>query len=59
MKGLKMKRIEKGLSMRMLSEKFNVTIKTIYNYESGKTEPTFDMLQKLAKYFDCTIDALL
>lgn len=59
MKGLKLKRKEAKLTQTQLAEKLNVTFKTVYNWEAGKTEPTFSTLKTLSKFFNCSIEELL
>lgn len=54
-------------SIRKLSGKTQVDVakdlglmqNTYSNYESGKTQPDFDTLVKLADYFHTTVDAIL
>lgn len=59
MKGLKSKRIALGLSPGELSEKIGVSLQAIYYYEKGERFPRREILAKLTKYFNCTIDALM
>lgn len=59
MKGLKKKRKEYGKTLREVAEYLGVTLRTVFNYESGRTEPNNATLKKLAEYFNCTIDELL
>jgi transcriptional regulator with XRE-family HTH domain len=59
MKGLKIKRIAAGMTLNELSKKMGVSLKTIYNYESGKREPNFKNLNKLTLIFNCKVDELL
>lgn len=59
MKLLKEKRIEKGFTLLSLARNVGVSLKTIYNYESGAREPSIAMLIRLAEVLDCTIDDLI
>lgn len=55
LKGL---REEKKLTQNELAEVLEVTRQAISNYENGR-EPSYDILIRIAKYFDVTIDYLL
>ncbi|KXS41415.1 MAG: helix-turn-helix domain-containing protein [Candidatus Frackibacter sp. T328-2] len=52
-------RKEKGLLQRELAEELNITQQTISLYESEKRYPDAKSLNKMAKYFDVSIDYLL
>lgn len=56
---LKELRISKNLSQDELSKILEVRKSSISNWETGKATPTFDMLTKIAKYFNVTTDYLL
>ncbi len=56
---LKELREGKGLSQKALANILSVSQGTIGNWESGIREPNFDMVQKLADYFQVTTDYLL
>lgn len=56
---LKILRKEKYLSQSELAKMFNLTDRTIRNYESGERKPDSDTLIALADYFDCSIDYLV
>ena len=58
-KNLKHYRKRKHLSQAALSELLNYGSTAIANYESGRNEPSFDNLIKLASVLDITIDELL
>ena len=49
---IKSLRIALGLSREQLSEIIEVTHKSIYRYETGKSLPDTTTLVKLATYFD-------
>lgn len=51
---LKAKRIEKKLTRRALGERIGVTIKTIYCWEAGLTEPKAASLDKALAIFKMT-----
>lgn len=52
-------REEKGLSQKKLAEALGVSPGTIGNWESGIREPNFDMVTKVAEFFQVTVDYLL
>ena len=58
-KNLKELRISLGLSQKDLGKVFGVCNQTISFWELGSREPDLDMLKKIAKYFDVSIDELL
>lgn len=58
-KNLKELRKENNLWQSDLAKKLSVTDATISRWELGKQEPDFDMLIKVAKYFNVSTDYLL
>ncbi len=56
LKGL---RLEKNISRRQLAEILHVSERLISYWENGSRECNFDMLIKIADYFDATVDYLL
>ena len=58
-KNLKIYRKQKNLSQQDLAKSLNYGYTAIANYESGRNEPSFDDLIKLADTLDVTIDELL
>lgn len=58
-KNLKKYRKKKNLSQEKLGKSLNYGSTAIANYESGRNEPSFDSLIKLAEILDITIDELL
>lgn len=48
-----------GLSQKELSLKLNVSPTNIYNYEIGRTEPSIEVLIKLADILNVSIDYLV
>lgn len=56
---LKKHREGAGLSQYKLAEKMGVSQATVGMWESGKREPNFTMLCKLADFFGVSVDALI
>lgn len=56
---LKELRAEKKISQLKFSNEMGVVQQTISKWESGISEPEYDMLIKIAKYFGVSIDYLL
>lgn len=56
---LKELRISRNITQSELAEYLSVDQRTISNWECGINEPNFDVLIKIAKYFDETTDSLL
>lgn len=56
---LKLLRKAKGLTQPQLAEELDLTQKQVSDYELAKSTPSLDMLPKIAKYFDTTVDSLL
>lgn len=56
---LKQLRENNGLSQRAFAEIFGIAQSTVGMWESGKREPDFTTVQKIADYFDVSIDYLL
>ncbi len=59
MKNLRLIRKQHNISMKKLGEAINLGESTISQYESGNREPSFDILIKIADYFNVSIDYLL
>ena len=59
LKNLRNLRKELGLSQKQVAEKLNISQQTYSDYENDKTEPTMDMLVRLANLFVVSIDELL
>ena len=51
-------RIESNLSRVQLAEKLNVSVRLISYWENGQRECDFDMLIKIAEFFECSLDYL-
>lgn len=52
------KRVEKGLSIKELSQKSGLSAVTIINYEKGRYKPTALSLNKLATVLGCDFEEL-
>lgn len=59
MKGIKQKRLNKGITQVELGEKLGVSQATIAMWETGKRTPRTKLLKNLAETLECTIDELL
>lgn len=51
-------RTEHGMTQIELSEKCNISPKTLSSYEKGRTEPNLGEIRKLCEVFHCSIAAL-
>ena len=56
---LKDLRESKGMSQQQLANYLNVSQGSVGNWESGTREPNFEILNKIASYFNVTVDYLL
>jgi len=56
---LKHLRKGKGVTQIKLAEDLSVDKSTVACYETNRNEPNIEMLKRLAKYFDVTLDELL
>ena len=56
---LKTLREERGMSQAALAKELSIAQATVAGWESGRTEPSIDMLKKLCAYFLVTMDSLL
>lgn len=52
-------RKRKGLSQYALAERLNFSRGQLSNYEQGKREPDYNTLQKIADFFEVSVDYLL
>lgn len=52
-------RKKKGLTQLQLAEKLNISDKAVSKWESGKGDPSVEMLGLLSEFFDCSIDYLV
>lgn len=58
-KRLKELRIENGIMQKDLAKVLGVTIHNISDWENQKSETNFDMVIKIAKFFNVTVGQLL
>ena len=58
-KGLKIVRKERNLNQLKVAMDLNISREALSHYENGKREPSLDMLNKLSKYFNVSIDYLI
>ncbi len=57
---VKQLRVDKGLTQKDLAKELGVSMRTVVNYEGGKSYPKDrNLYQKLANYFDVSIHTLL
>ena len=56
---LKKLREEKNMSQYVFAKDFGIAQSTVGGWESGKREPNFETVQKLADYFNVSVDYLL
>lgn len=56
---LKEIRKEKGITQIELARKLGVATGTVGNWESGKREPDFDTMTKIARFFGVSVDWLI
>ena len=57
--GLKIVRKQKNLNQLKVALDLNVSREALSHYENGKRSPDLEMLRKLSKYFDVSIDFLV
>lgn len=59
MKGLKQIRKERNLNQLKVAMDLNISREALSHYENGKREPSLDILNKLSKYHNVSIDYLI
>ncbi len=52
-------RLSKGVSQQKVADFLNVSQQAYANYESGKRKPEYDLLLRLADFFDVSVDYIL
>lgn len=52
-------RTKKGLKQRQVATDLNIPYSTYSNYENNNREPSYEVLQQIAKYFDVSIAELI
>ena len=53
---LKELRIEKGLTQKNLADAIGTTDDSIFSWEKGRSQPSFEMLKVLCIFFDVSSD---
>jgi len=56
---LKMLRLAHGLTQQELAEHLGISPVTISGYELGYREPSIEMLERIADYFEISVDFLI
>lgn len=56
---LKDLRIEKNKTQKEVATAIQTTDDTIYSWEKGRSQPSIEMLARLADFFECSIDYLV
>ncbi len=59
MKALKELRKQRNLTQVKVSMDLHISREALANYENGKRQPSFDVLNKLSEYFNVSIDYLI
>ena len=57
--GLKSARMKAGLKVYEVMHSLNVSDAAVYQWEKGRTHPSFEHLKQLAELYGCTVDELL
>ena len=56
---MKKVRKEHNINQLKVAMDLNISREALSHYETGKREPSLDMLKKLSKYFNVSIDFLI
>ncbi len=56
---LKELRLNKGLTQIEFAKTFNIANGTVGNWETGKRQPDYETLSRIADFYDVTVDYLL
>ncbi len=59
MEGLKIIRKKKGLTQESVATYLGIATNTYSQYESGKRQPNIEILKKLSRYYNISIDSLV
>ena len=59
MQGLRLVRKDRHLSQQQVAFDLNITREALSHYENGRREPSLDMLIKMSRYFNKSIDFLI
>lgn len=57
--GLKTARKARNLYQQKVALDLNITREALSHYENGRREPTLEMLVKMSRYFNVSIDYLI
>jgi len=52
-------RLSKKYTLAVMAERLGITTSAVASYENGSRNPSFDILVKIAKIFNVTVDSLL
>ncbi|WP_394405363.1 helix-turn-helix domain-containing protein [Streptococcus sp. 20-1249] len=58
-KNLKRLRLEKGLTQKQVAQAIKTSQQCYMRWETGKTSPTLNTLEKLAQFFGVTVSELV
>lgn len=58
-KNIKQFREEAGCTQEQMAESLNVTRQAVSNWENGKTEPDINTLDKIANYFNLSVEDII
>ena len=56
---LRQERLAKNLTQKQVAENLQITRVSYTHYESGKREPSFEMLRKICDFYDISADYLI
>lgn len=56
---LKQERENRGITQARLAQEIGVTQQAISNYEHDVNEPTIGVIERIANYYDITLDELV
>lgn len=59
MKGLRLIRKQRNLNQQKVAMDLNISREALSHYENDKREPSLDMLAKMSRYFNVSIDYLI
>ena len=59
MKGLRQIRKSRNLNQQKVAMDLNISREALSHYENGHREPSLEMLNRLSKYFNVSIDYLI
>lgn len=59
MNNLKQARKAKGMTAEKLANKLGFAVRTINNYEQGRSEPDLETLKRISTILECSVDYLI